>query len=153
MKMQTYSKIWQGPYQWDLKFITKSWLKKLICSSAEYRALRSIIIDMVLATEMSKHFEHLNKFVNKFCENESKQMIVSSKRRLKPALWLADNLNCLKDKENLKLPENKLLIRRILIKCADVNNPAKPLYLCEEWATRIANEYFEQVPHFEFTIH
>ncbi len=28
--------------------------------------LRSIIIDMVLATEMNKHFEHLNKFVNKF---------------------------------------------------------------------------------------
>lgn len=36
----------------------------------EYRALRSIIIDMVLATEMSKHFEHLNKFVNKFCGSD-----------------------------------------------------------------------------------
>lgn len=36
----------------------------------EYRALRSIIIDMVLATEMSKHFEHLNKFVNKFCASD-----------------------------------------------------------------------------------
>lgn len=35
-------------------------------SRDEYRALRSIIIDMVLATEMNKHFEHLNKFVNKF---------------------------------------------------------------------------------------
>lgn len=35
-------------------------------SRDEYRVLRSIIIDMVLATEMNKHFEHLNKFVNKF---------------------------------------------------------------------------------------
>jgi hypothetical protein len=26
---------------------------------------------MVLATEMSKHFEHLNKFVNKFSVNEN----------------------------------------------------------------------------------
>jgi high affinity cAMP-specific and IBMX-insensitive 3',5'-cyclic phosphodiesterase 8 len=32
----------------------------------EYRALRFMIIDMVLATDMSKHFEHLNKFINKF---------------------------------------------------------------------------------------
>ena len=29
-----------------------------------YRVLRQSIIDMVLATEMMKHFEHLNKFVN-----------------------------------------------------------------------------------------
>lgn len=38
----------------------------LINNRDDYRALRSIIIDMVLATEMNKHFEHLNKFVNKF---------------------------------------------------------------------------------------
>uniref|UniRef100_A0A8B9MLV4 Phosphodiesterase n=1 Tax=Accipiter nisus TaxID=211598 RepID=A0A8B9MLV4_9AVES len=29
-----------------------------------YRTLRQAIIDMVLATEMTKHFEHVNKFVN-----------------------------------------------------------------------------------------
>ncbi|GAB0203910.1 high affinity cAMP-specific and IBMX-insensitive 3',5'-cyclic phosphodiesterase 8B [Grus japonensis] len=29
-----------------------------------YRSLRQSIIDMVLATEMTKHFEHVNKFVN-----------------------------------------------------------------------------------------
>lgn len=42
----------------------------------EYRAIRSIIVDMVLATEMNKHFEHLNKFVNKFStSNEDKQPV------------------------------------------------------------------------------
>ncbi|XP_023376713.1 high affinity cAMP-specific and IBMX-insensitive 3',5'-cyclic phosphodiesterase 8A isoform X2 [Pteropus vampyrus] len=30
----------------------------------DYRTLRQAIIDMVLATEMTKHFEHVNKFVN-----------------------------------------------------------------------------------------
>ena len=29
-----------------------------------FRVMRQGIIDMVLATEMMKHFEHLNKFVN-----------------------------------------------------------------------------------------
>ncbi|KAK8766315.1 hypothetical protein V5799_006903 [Amblyomma americanum] len=31
-----------------------------------YRTVRSSIIDMVLATEMTKHFEHLSKFLNVF---------------------------------------------------------------------------------------
>lgn len=30
----------------------------------DYRTLRQSIIDMVLATEMTKHFEHVNKFIN-----------------------------------------------------------------------------------------
>ena len=33
----------------------------------------------------------------------------------------------------------------MLIKCADVSNPARPLKLCIEWATRIASEYCQQV--------
>lgn len=33
-------------------------------SRNHYRTLRQAIIDMVLATEMTKHFEHVNKFVN-----------------------------------------------------------------------------------------
>ena len=33
----------------------------------------------------------------------------------------------------------------MLIKCADVSNPARPLNLCREWAGRIAEEYFAQV--------
>lgn len=36
----------------------------LSSSRNEYRTLRQAIIDMVLATEMTKHFEHVNKFVN-----------------------------------------------------------------------------------------
>ena len=39
-------------------------LSLLFFCSNEYRTLRQAIIDMVLATEMTKHFEHVNKFVN-----------------------------------------------------------------------------------------
>ena len=35
-----------------------------VCCREDYRALRGMVIDMVLATEMTKHFEHLNKFVS-----------------------------------------------------------------------------------------
>lgn len=39
-------------------------LSLFLPSRNEYRTLRQAIIDMVLATEMTKHFEHVNKFVN-----------------------------------------------------------------------------------------
>ena len=45
----------------------------------------------------------------------------------------------------LNTPENRTLIKRMLIKCADIANPARPRYLCREWAYRIADEYFSQV--------
>lgn len=44
-------------------------------------------------------------------------------------------------------PENRLLIKRMLIKCADVANPCRPLELSIEWAGRISEEYFAQVTH------
>lgn len=34
-----------------------------------YKEVRRSIIDMVLATEMTKHFEHLSKFVNVFTKS------------------------------------------------------------------------------------
>ena len=45
-------------------------------NSEEYRQIRSIVIDMILATEMNKHFEHLNKFVNKFCHSQNNAQVI-----------------------------------------------------------------------------
>ena len=45
----------------------------------------------------------------------------------------------------LTAPENIALIKRMLIKCADVSNPTRPVKMCVEWAVRIAEEYFNQV--------
>ena len=33
-----------------------------------YKVIRQSVIDMVLATEMTKHFEHLTKFINIFAK-------------------------------------------------------------------------------------
>lgn len=45
----------------------------------------------------------------------------------------------------LRTPENRTLIKRMLIKCADVSNPCRPLEQSIEWAARISEEYFSQV--------
>ncbi|XP_052515903.1 high affinity cAMP-specific and IBMX-insensitive 3',5'-cyclic phosphodiesterase 8A isoform X3 [Budorcas taxicolor] len=99
----------------------------------DYQTLRQGIIDMVLATEMTKHFEHVNKFVN----------IIN-----KPLAALEEDEETDKDQEAintmLRTPENRTLIKRMLIKCADVSNPCRPLEQCIEWAARISEEYFSQ---------
>ncbi|KAL2791011.1 high affinity cAMP-specific and IBMX-insensitive 3',5'-cyclic phosphodiesterase 8A isoform 2 [Daubentonia madagascariensis] len=97
----------------------------------DYRTLRQGIIDMVLATEMTKHFEHVNKFVNSIN---------------KPLAALEENEEKNQEAINsmLRTPENRTLIKRMLIKCADVSNPCRPLEYCIEWAARISEEYFSQ---------
>ena len=46
--------------------------------------------------------------------------------------------------------ELRVLIKRIMIKIADVINPARTTPLCIEWARRISEEYFSQVSERHF---
>lgn len=100
-----------------------------------YRAVRQSIIDMVLATEMTKHFEHISKFVNVFTKSVTQEEETFEPENLGPES---------PDLAAMATPENIVLVKRMLIKCADVSNPARPLHLCKEWANRIAEEYCSQ---------
>uniref|UniRef100_A0A8C7L461 Phosphodiesterase n=1 Tax=Oncorhynchus kisutch TaxID=8019 RepID=A0A8C7L461_ONCKI len=96
----------------------------------QFRTLRQAIIDMVLATEMTRHFEHVNKFANSIN---------------KPMAAIEDEGSDSEGPASMRnSPENRLLIKRMMIKCADVANPCRPLELCIEWAGRISEEYFAQ---------
>ncbi|KAM3720840.1 putative 3',5'-cyclic phosphodiesterase pde-6 [Dirofilaria immitis] len=86
-------------------------------SREEFTTLRQATVEMVLATDMSRHFEYLTKF----------QQVVSN---------LKDN----EENEN----NVSLTICRMLIKCADIGNPTREWELCEKWAMRIVEEYFDQ---------
>ncbi|ELK31594.1 High affinity cAMP-specific and IBMX-insensitive 3',5'-cyclic phosphodiesterase 8A [Myotis davidii] len=99
----------------------------------DFRTLRQAIIDMVLATEMTRHFEHINKFVNS---------VVKPLAELEESEGSESN-SCDVD-TMLRSPENRTLIKRMMIKCADVSNPCRPLEQCIEWAARISEEYFSQ---------
>lgn len=99
---------------------------------SDYRMLRHTIIDMVLATEMTKHFEHVNKFVNSIIKPLTE--LESEESDPDP-----DTIHTM-----LKAPETRTLIKRMMIKCADVSNPCRPLEQCIEWAARISEEYFSQ---------
>ncbi|XP_072113966.1 high affinity cAMP-specific and IBMX-insensitive 3',5'-cyclic phosphodiesterase 8B isoform X4 [Mobula birostris] len=101
----------------------------------QFRTLRQAIIDMVLATEMTKHFEHVNKFVNSI----NKSMTSLEETSLNSE---SSDGECTPGIKNAM--ENRLLIKRMLIKCADVANPCRSMNLCIEWAGRISEEYFAQ---------
>ncbi|XP_069606093.1 high affinity cAMP-specific and IBMX-insensitive 3',5'-cyclic phosphodiesterase 8B isoform X1 [Ranitomeya imitator] len=100
----------------------------------KYRTLRQAIIDMVLATEMTRHFEHVNKFVNSINKPIAAEENNSN----------SEGSDCECSPSIKNSPENRILIKRMMIKCADVANPCRPLDLCIEWAGRISEEYFSQ---------
>ncbi|XP_072942317.1 high affinity cAMP-specific and IBMX-insensitive 3',5'-cyclic phosphodiesterase 8 isoform X2 [Epargyreus clarus] len=99
-----------------------------------YKTVRHNLIDMILATEMTKHFEHLAKFVNVFYAKSS-----GSKE---DGMHTDEPLSL--DTTQLSLPENVILVKRMMIKCADVSNASRPQKFAFEWARRIAEEYFLQ---------
>lgn len=130
-----------------------------------FKEVRHSIIDMILATEMTKHFEHLTKFVNVFTKSQSvdgeaaaaaaagpgdaKSGTRDAKAGKNPAGGAAaaaatsSSLSRIRS-SSLASPENVVLVKRILIKCADVSNPTRPLHLCVAWGHRIAEEYCNQ---------
>ncbi|KAI1305221.1 High affinity cAMP-specific and IBMX-insensitive 3',5'-cyclic phosphodiesterase 8A [Halotydeus destructor] len=115
-----------------------------------FKEVRHSVIDMVLATEMTKHFEHLTKFVNVFTKSLSVDEGAQDSSLLDCSNSSATNKSLSRDSpsrlrsSSLTSPENVVLIKRMLIKCADVCNPCRPLHLCSAWAQRIAEEYCNQ---------
>uniref|UniRef100_A0AC35TTH6 Phosphodiesterase n=1 Tax=Rhabditophanes sp. KR3021 TaxID=114890 RepID=A0AC35TTH6_9BILA len=85
-------------------------------SREDYTGLRQAIVDMVLATDMSRHFDYLKKFQQTM-----------------------DNLS---DEENRDA--NSLSICRMMLKVGDISNPLRAFNISQVWANRIVNEYFEQ---------
>ncbi|PAA54236.1 hypothetical protein BOX15_Mlig033139g2 [Macrostomum lignano] len=108
----------------------------------EYKSLRQGIVDVVLATEMARHFEHVGKFANQIVAP------LLAGRDSGPSDEASSGIgNMAAEEEALELlakPENRALIMRVLIKCSDISNQCRPLKLCKEWSRRISEEYFQQ---------
>ncbi|VEL22792.1 unnamed protein product [Protopolystoma xenopodis] len=85
-------------------------------------SFRKIVIDLVLATDMSKHMSMLADL----------KTTVESHR--------ASGLNVL----NLSTYTTRIQILQNLVHAADLSNPAKPLNLYKQWVSLIAEEFFRQ---------
>ncbi|TFK46808.1 HD-domain/PDEase-like protein [Heliocybe sulcata] len=77
-------------------------------------ALRRLLLQTVLATDMSLHKEFMELFKDLLAGNES-----DPRRR-------------------------KVLVCQALIKCADISNPCRPMGVSQHWASALAQEWHNQ---------
>lgn len=91
-------------------------------SKKQRQLLRKMTIDMVLATDMSKHMGLLADL----------KTMVETKKVAGSGVLLVDSYN-----ERIQILQN-------LLHCADLSNPTKPLHLYKKWVEGIMEEFYQQ---------
>ncbi|KFW07936.1 cAMP-specific 3',5'-cyclic phosphodiesterase 4D, partial [Eurypyga helias] len=91
-------------------------------SKKQRQSLRKMVIDMVLATDMSKHMNLLADL----------KTMVETKKVTSLGVLLLDNYS------------DRIQVLQNMVHCADLSNPTKPLELYRQWTDRIMVEFFHQ---------
>uniref|UniRef100_A0A665VAL7 Phosphodiesterase n=1 Tax=Echeneis naucrates TaxID=173247 RepID=A0A665VAL7_ECHNA len=91
-------------------------------SKKQKQTLRRMVIDMVLATDMSKHMSLMADL----------KTMVETKKVTSSGVLLLDNYT------------DRMQVLRNMVHCADLSNPTKPLDLYRQWTDRIMDEFFHQ---------
>eukprot|EP01107_Rhizomastix_libera_P017083 TRINITY_DN7649_c0_g1_i1.p1 TRINITY_DN7649_c0_g1~~TRINITY_DN7649_c0_g1_i1.p1 ORF type:complete len:605 (+),score=128.22 TRINITY_DN7649_c0_g1_i1:68-1882(+) len=81
-----------------------------------YRKFRAIMIDLILATDMSKHANIVGELAAKIIAGDASLDKVSS----------------------------RLLVLKVVLKMADISNSTRPWEICKTWAHRVMEEFFRQ---------
>eukprot|EP00741_Cyanophora_paradoxa_P007233 tig00001094_g6997.t1 len=84
-----------------------------------YRELRSLVIDMILATDMTRHFELLSSFKGRVTTPGAAPL-------------------------DMSIPEDRSLVLQIVMKCADVCNPTKEVGQMRKWVEVLVEEFYGQ---------
>ncbi|XP_032822094.2 3',5'-cyclic-AMP phosphodiesterase 4C-like isoform X3 [Petromyzon marinus] len=91
-------------------------------SKKQRQTLRKMVIDMVLATDMSKHMNLLADL----------KTMVETKKVTSSGVLLLDNYT------------DRIQVLQNMVHCADLSNPTKPLDVYRQWTERIMEEFFRQ---------
>ncbi|XP_071743051.1 3',5'-cyclic-AMP phosphodiesterase 4C isoform X2 [Lepeophtheirus salmonis] len=86
------------------------------------QTLRKMVIDMVLATDMSKHMSLLADL----------KTMVETKKVAGSGVLLLDNYT------------DRIQVLQNMVHCADLSNPTKPLEIYRRWCDLIMEEFFKQ---------
>ncbi len=93
-------------------------------SPSDQHTCRAMIIEMIMNTDMARHFQFLNNF----------RLLVESKRNEGGVF----DISQLRD-------EDRMLVLCAIVHCADLAGTTKPWPLCSEWCKRLLLEFFNQV--------
>ncbi|KAM8878597.1 3',5'-cyclic-AMP phosphodiesterase 4C-like isoform 2-T2 [Spinachia spinachia] len=91
-------------------------------SKRQRQSLRKLVIDMVLATDMSKHMTLLADL----------KTMVETKKVTSSGVLLLDHYT------------ERIQVLRNMVHCADLSNPTKTLAIYRQWTERIMEEFFRQ---------
>ncbi|XP_072450495.1 3',5'-cyclic-AMP phosphodiesterase 4C-like isoform X3 [Chiloscyllium punctatum] len=91
-------------------------------SKKQLQNLRKMTIDMVLATDMTKHMNLLADL----------KTMVETKKVTSLGVLLLDNYS------------DRIQVLQNMVHCADLSNPTKPLHLYRIWVDKIMLEFFQQ---------
>jgi 3',5'-cyclic-nucleotide phosphodiesterase len=81
--------------------------------------VRKIVIELVLATDMAKHFDFLGNF----------------RAKLKSGASMAETVCDV---------EERIYLMKIIIKCSDIGHAAKIQEIHEKWSAKVCEEFFTQ---------
>uniref|UniRef100_K1QVW6 Phosphodiesterase n=1 Tax=Magallana gigas TaxID=29159 RepID=K1QVW6_MAGGI len=91
-------------------------------SRKQRQTLRKMTIDMVLATDMSKHMSLLADL----------KTMVETKKVAGSGVLLLDNYT------------DRIQVLQNMVHCSDLGNPTKPLDIYQKWVNRLMKEFFHQ---------
>lgn len=91
-----------------------NWANKL--ESEDFARVRQLMIDCVLATDMSFHFKEVNRVKDRMAQTDFE----------------------------LKAEKDKLMILKLAFHLADISSPAKEWQICKDWTELLYVEFFAQ---------
>ena len=107
-----------------------NWVESIFPDRAKRKQWRDFVVELVLSTDLGRHFGILADFRNKTANSEA----------------FLDSLAA--EGENGTAPatqkDDRMLLARMLVKCADVSNPSKKLDLYGKWLSLIMEEFWRQ---------
>lgn len=99
-----------------------------ILGNKGYREIRKIMIETILGTDMAEHFRIHTNF----------QIIIQSLQTRKLKYGIGDR------ETQEELSKERLALMTMMLKMADISNPAKPFDISKVWSDNLLQEWFNQ---------
>lgn len=91
----------------------------------EWKQFRNLVVENILATDLSRHFEIIEKFKSRIDPNPTNQTLPSG--------------------INWANQADRQIVGQMIIKLSDINAPLKERKLHVQWTERICEEFYQQV--------
>lgn len=95
---------------------------------SEWKRFRTLCVENILATDLSKHFNIIADFNNR--SKKSADVTEATENRM-GLDWTNEN--------------DRMLVGQMIIKISDINAPLKAKSLHMQWTERICEEFYQQV--------